>query len=139
MYPHRGIDVQGGIGDPVKAPTSGTVTLGPKGDVVISTSDQEGNVYHTVLAHVDHDLKPGKKGTKVNAGDLVGTVQDPAKYITKGNPKDMTPHAHLGLYLDPKGDRNKRKVLDSNDHLATRLYDRDRNHRPVPLNGKIAR
>jgi murein DD-endopeptidase MepM/ murein hydrolase activator NlpD len=137
IEPHEGVDVRGEVGAPVNAPMDGQLVRGPKGDLILSTkTGNKGELHSVVLAHVDHNLKAGK-GMKVKEGDVIGTVQDPAKYVEKDDPNKMTPHAHLGLFVLPNGDWNKRKALDPNEHLATRLYDRD--GRPVPPNGGIGR
>lgn len=137
VKPHEGIDIRGEVDASVQAPMGGRLERGRKGDLVLyAPASKDGTVYYSVIAHVDHDLQPGSRKT-VKAGEVIGTVQDPSKYVKKDDPKQMTPHAHLGLFKVPRGNWKKQEALDPNAYMATRLY--DHNGRPVPPNGKFGR
>ena len=101
---HRGVDVGGADGSPVRAPASGTVSFAGSlpthgRGVTILTADG----YAVTLVHLGSiDVE---KGASVAEGDAVGTMG------SSGTPEHPVPTVHLGIrradqdegYIDPLG------------------------------------
>ena len=94
---HRGIDIQGKVGDPVLAPIAGTVTFAGRVaanglTITIQTAD-----YAVTLLHLGSFL--------VGAGAVVAEGQRVAIVGTSGVPAHPVPYVQLGIRLssDPQG------------------------------------
>src|SRR5581483_11248894 len=101
---HRGIDVAGDAGSPVRAPASGAVTFagsvpGSGRTVTITTPDG----YAVTLTHLGSGVVT--EGAAIAEGDVVGTIG------ASGDAEVDVPYVHLGIrraaddqgYLDPLG------------------------------------
>lgn len=89
--------------------------------VIVTDPCPNDSKYRVILSHGDPQDKPGTKNKPVRKGDLIGSVQDPAKYV-RNDPGKMTPHVHLGLRLRQKGGgREDEKVFNPNEHLEQPL------------------
>src|SRR5581483_11488740 len=99
---HRGVDVAGSVGDPVRAPAAGTVSFagavpGSGRSVTIETADG----WSVTLTHLGQVAT--RRGASVGEGDVVGTVGEPDA--------GTTPYVQLGIrrtadpqgYVDPLG------------------------------------
>jgi len=103
---HRGIDIEGGLGDAVLAPVPGKVTfvgrVAANGlTVTIETSDG----YTVTLLHLG--------GSLVAPGTLVAEAQPIATVGTSGVPEYSVPYVQLGVRLtsDPEGYRDPQGFL----------------------------
>lgn len=61
----------------------------PGGVIVIKHRDKTGKVFHALYGHVNRFVK---KGDKVAAGDVIGTV---APFTNKG---ELLPHCHFAIW-----------------------------------------
>ena len=95
---HRGIDIQGALGDPVVAPVSGTVTfVGKVAANGLTVTIQTPDGYTVTLLHLGAAL--------VGRGDVVAEGQRVAIVGTSGVPEYLVPYVQLGVRLtsDPEG------------------------------------
>lgn len=95
---HQGIDMNPGIGTPIKSIGPGTVKfVGTNpyesfGIYVILEHEYNGQVFTSLYAHMIEGSSPLVVGDSIAAGDLVGQV---------GNTGQSTgAHLHLGIYVD---------------------------------------
>src|SRR5437867_2357725 len=99
---HRGVDIGGRAGAPVRAPAGGTVSFSgtvPKNGVTVTIETEDG----LSVTLVQLGSAAVRKGATVAEGDVVGTVGP------SGEPELDEPYVHLGIrrtadpqgYLDP--------------------------------------
>ncbi len=99
---HRGIDIGGETGAPVRAPASGRVTFAgtvPRGGRTVTVTTADG--YAVTLVHLGSSSV--RRGASVGEGEVVGTVG------RSGDPEHAVPYVHLGIrvaskpegYVDP--------------------------------------
>ncbi len=101
---HRGIDIAGGVGDPVVAAVGGEVRFaGTVGSSGVTVSIRTGDGYDTSYLHLS--ALEVRVGARVSAGERIGAVG------TTGRRSATAPHLHFGVrdagsrhaYHDPLG------------------------------------
>ena len=94
---HHGVDIFAPRGSPVRAAGPGIVTRvreTPVGGRVVWVRDSDRSLSR-YYAHLDSQAV--EEGTRVSAGDLLGTVGN------TGNARTTPPHLHFGLYARGEG------------------------------------
>jgi filamentous hemagglutinin len=114
---HKGQDINANPGDLVFAPTDGDITrIGVPYSPSPNNPDPNGNLKTITITDKDNNtesktfyVQPGNginKGSEVNQGDVIGTVQDlrkesPIKHDNPNDPAGRTPyHSHQELKVD---------------------------------------
>lgn len=114
-YEHEGVDYEGVKGQSVNAPLSGTMRVDSKGNVIIQSDPEiDGSRHRVALVHVVAGAKPGSSGIRVNQGDVVASVQDPADYAGSGG-KGMKPHVHTKLEIVSKD--GERRLVNPDEYM----------------------
>ena len=95
---HRGIDIGGETGAPVRAPASGRVTFAgtvPRGGRTVTVTTADG--YAVTLVHLG--AFSVRRGASVGEGEVVGSVGP------SGDPEHAVPYVHLGVRVasEPEG------------------------------------
>jgi murein DD-endopeptidase MepM/ murein hydrolase activator NlpD len=103
---HKGTDIFGARGTPVRAPAAGVVRFedGGLGGKAAYVTEPDGTFYY--LAHLDGFAKNFRNGSVVKQGDVVGYLGD------SGNALGGSPHVHFEIH--PKGGAaiNPKPILD---------------------------
>jgi murein DD-endopeptidase MepM/ murein hydrolase activator NlpD len=103
---HKGTDIFGARGTPVRAPAAGVVRFedGGLGGKAAYVTEPDGTFYY--LAHLDGFAKNFRNGSVVKQGEVVGYLGD------SGNALGGSPHVHFEIH--PKGGAaiNPKPILD---------------------------
>jgi murein DD-endopeptidase MepM/ murein hydrolase activator NlpD len=127
---HEGTDIKGKVGSPVSSPVDGKLEVQKDGTMVVSVPNPDGSQYRVVVAHAEPKDQPGTSNKSVKQGEVIGTVQNPSKYVTEDSAA-MTPHVHLGLKKRLKGGNSADDIpCDPNVYLERPLD--DGRGRPAP-------
>jgi murein DD-endopeptidase MepM/ murein hydrolase activator NlpD len=93
---HRGIDISGPLGTPILAVAEGVVVIRStdKGGYGRQVVIDHGNGFFTQYGHLEENDVPPAPGTRVRAGDIIGTLGRSGNTPRKGDP-----HLHFEVRL----------------------------------------
>jgi murein DD-endopeptidase MepM/ murein hydrolase activator NlpD len=104
---HEGLDIDASAGEPVVSPLSGRVVRESEvyGDMRgIAVANDDGDISRLLYVKAGPDIRVG---TRVKAGQVIGSVQDIAAHHAKPGKPPMTNHIHIEILKRKDGSKKQ--------------------------------